>query len=85
LFKGPHWTLLGYDVDRAAIAPRRGLHVHVVGQGGDLRDDAGHFQQAYALSPGDWVLIRPDGYVGTIVASSELEVLSRYLQVWGLT
>ena len=85
VFKGPHWTLLGHDADRAAIPPRRGLHVHVVGQGGDLRDDAGHFHKAYALPPGGWALIRPDGYVGAIVASSEIEVLSRYLHVRGLT
>ena len=85
VFKGPHWTLLGHDADRAAIPPRRGLHVHVVGQDGDLRDEAGHFHKAYALPPGGWALIRPDGYVGAIVASSELEVLSRYLHVRGLT
>src|SRR5262249_1555913 len=29
LFQGPHWTLLGYEVDRAtAVRPRAGLHVH---------------------------------------------------------
>ena len=85
VFKGPHWTLLGHDADRAAIPPRRGLHVHVVGQDGDLRDEAGHFHKTYALPPGGWALIRPDGYVGAIVASSEIEVLSRYLHVRGLT
>ena len=85
VFKGPHWTLLGHDADRAAIPPRRGLHVHVVGEDGDLKDEAGHFHKAYALPPGGWALIRPDGYVGAIVASSELEVLSRYLHVRGLT
>ena len=26
LFRGPHWTLLGYEADRAAVAPRPGLH-----------------------------------------------------------
>jgi hypothetical protein len=85
LFRGPHWTLLGREADRAAIPPRCGLHVHVVGQRGDLRDEAGHFRQEYALPPGGWALIRPDGYVGAIVASSELDVLSRYLHVRGLT
>jgi 2-polyprenyl-6-methoxyphenol hydroxylase-like FAD-dependent oxidoreductase len=85
LFSGSHWTLLGQEADRAAIPPRRGLHVHVVGQGGDLGDEADHFRREYALPSGGWALIRPDGYVGAIVASSELELLSRYLHVRGLT
>ena len=31
LFRGPHFTLLGCETDRAAIAPRPGLKVHIVG------------------------------------------------------
>ena len=61
LFQGPHCTLLGYEADRAGIAPRSGLRVRVVGSRGDLVDDCGHFRDAYGLSPGDWVLVRPDG------------------------
>jgi hypothetical protein len=79
LFQGPHWTLLGYEADRAAIAPRSGLRVRTVGSRGDLVDDRGHFQDAYGLSPGEWVLVRPDGYVGAIVGSEEISVLERYL------
>lgn len=34
LFQGPHWTLLGHDVDDApAPAPRTGLRIHVIGGG----------------------------------------------------
>jgi len=84
LFKGPHWTLLGQDVDRDAIPPRRGLHVHVLGESGDLNDHAGHFREAYELPPGSWALIRPDGYVGAIVASESLGALSDYLHDLGL-
>ena len=67
LMQGPHWTLLGYDVAATAIPPARaGLHVHTIGEHGDLRDPGGHFQDAYTLPPGHWVLIRPDGYLAAI-------------------
>jgi hypothetical protein len=73
LFQGPHWTLVGYEADHAAaFAPRPGLRIAIVGPHGDLVDDGGHFHDAYALSPGDWVLIRPDGYVGAIAGSGNV-------------
>ncbi|MFM9927715.1 FAD-dependent oxidoreductase [Variovorax sp. H27-G14] len=84
LFKGTHWTLLGYEAERHGLPPRAGLHIHTVGPRGDLQDDGGHFKDAYALSPGDWVLVRPDGYVRAIVASSEVEALLHYLREVGL-
>lgn len=62
LFRGPHWTLLCHGA--AASMVRAGLHVHVIGDGGDLADDAGQFAAAYGVMPGDRVLVRPDGYVG---------------------
>ena len=52
LFRGPHWTLLGCDADRAAVPPQLGLRVHVVGPRGDVMDDGGHFRDAYGLSAG---------------------------------
>jgi len=84
LFKGPHWTLLGYEARRNAVPPRPGLHIHMVGPRGDLVDDGGHFQAAYALAAGDWVLVRPDGYVGAIVGPGDIEALERYLHTVGL-
>ncbi|WP_250625963.1 FAD-dependent oxidoreductase [Pinirhizobacter soli] len=84
LFKGAHWTLLGYEVLRDAVTPRSGLHIHTFGAHGDLFDDGGHFREAYAPASGDWMLIRPDGYVGAIVASGDIEVQERYLQTVGL-
>jgi 2-polyprenyl-6-methoxyphenol hydroxylase-like FAD-dependent oxidoreductase len=84
LFQGPHWTLLGYEADRAVVASRSGLRVRVVGSRGDLMDDCGHFRDAYGLSPGEWVLIRPDGYVGAIVRTEEIPVLERYLEEVGV-
>jgi hypothetical protein len=85
LFQGPHWTLLGYEANRAAIAPRAGLRVRIIGSRGDLVDDGGHFDDAYGLSSGEWVLIRPDGYVGAIVGPEEMSALDRYLAQVGMT
>ncbi len=51
---------------------------------GELTDQGGHFHDAYALAPGDWVLVRPDGYVGAIVTSGEIAALENYMQLVGL-
>ncbi len=85
MFRGPHWALLGCEADRAAVAPRPGLRVHIVGPRGDVVDDGGHFRDAYGLSPGDWVLVRPDGYVGAIVGADNGPALERYLGEVGVT
>lgn len=76
LFKGPHWTLL-LGARARAPAPRRGLSMHRVG--GDIIDKFGHLADAYALGPGEAILIRPDGYVGAIVTSDEASALEDYL------
>jgi 2-polyprenyl-6-methoxyphenol hydroxylase-like FAD-dependent oxidoreductase len=85
LFQGPHWTLLGYEVNRGAFAPRRDLHIHTVGVRGDIVDEGGYLRDAYGVAAGDWVLVRPDGYVGAIVSSGELAALPRYLDGVGIT
>jgi hypothetical protein len=85
LFQGPHWTLLGYEVDRAtAVRPRAGLHIHTVGPRGDIVDDGGPIRTGYRLEPGTWVLIRPDGYIGAIASSDAVPALERYLSSVGL-
>jgi 2-polyprenyl-6-methoxyphenol hydroxylase-like FAD-dependent oxidoreductase len=84
LFKGVHWTLLGYDVERDVVPPRQGLHIHTFGPRGDVIDEGGHFRAAYSLAPGDWVLVRPDGYIGAIISSSEIGGLETYLRNVGL-
>jgi 2-polyprenyl-6-methoxyphenol hydroxylase-like FAD-dependent oxidoreductase len=85
LFRGPHWTLLGCEADRAAVAPRPGLRVHIVGPRSDVVDDSRHFRDAYGLSPGDWVLVRPDGYVGIVAGADDVPALERYLAEVGVT
>jgi len=85
LFKGPHWTLLGYHAPQeTSIAARHNLHVHQIGAAGDVLDSSGALREAYGLRPGDWVLVRPDGYVGAIVDSTNLPRLEEYLQGVGL-
>jgi len=84
LLKGPHWTLLGYEVERDLVQPRPSLHIHTFGAGGELIDRDGHFRAEYAVAAGDWVLVRPDGYVGAIVASDGIEALEEYLRGVGL-
>jgi hypothetical protein len=85
LFSGTHWTLIGYEPEgRAPIAVRAGLHIHVVGTGGDVIDDGNHFREAYGLAAGDWVLVRPDGYVGAIVSADNIAALEIFLASVGL-
>ena len=85
VFRGPQATLLGYEVgSESPIAPRRNLQIHRVGRGGDLTDEGAHIRQAYDLTPGDWALIRPDGYVGTIVSSDQVQALEDFLPRTGL-
>lgn len=65
LFKGPHWTLLLYG--QAPVASRAGLHIHRVGDRGDIVDIRDHIRDTYTLAQGECVLIRPDGYVAAIL------------------
>jgi 2-polyprenyl-6-methoxyphenol hydroxylase-like FAD-dependent oxidoreductase len=86
LFRGTHWTLIGYEVNRlSAVKPRAGLHIHAVGPRGDIVDDRGHIRDSYGVRSGEWVLIRPDGYVGAIVNSENVDSLEKYLEGVGLT
>jgi len=79
VFQGPHWTLLGYQPhDRpSAIA---GFRIVTIGAGHELVDGEGDIAEAYGIEPGQWVLVRPDGYIAGIIPSDELEEqLLRYL------
>lgn len=83
LYQGPHWTLIGYEPDGNAIPePRKGLRIHVVG--GDIHDSDGHVQSGYGLSAGQWVLVRPDGYVAAVAGTAELGAIESYLDGVGV-
>jgi hypothetical protein len=85
LFQGPHWTLLGHDVDEAsAPAARPGLHIHTIGTRGDIVDSGDRVQSAYGLSSEQWVLVRPDGYVAAVVGTAELGAVETYLDTVGV-
>jgi 2-polyprenyl-6-methoxyphenol hydroxylase-like FAD-dependent oxidoreductase len=84
LFKGPHWTLLGYDTDPArAVTARKGLRIHTTGHRGDIVDDAGLIRTTYGLKPGEWVLVRPDKYIGARVADQHMPELEAFLNRMG--
>jgi 2-polyprenyl-6-methoxyphenol hydroxylase-like FAD-dependent oxidoreductase len=85
LFRGPHWTLIGYETAGDIIESRKGLHIHRIGRGCELEDEGAHFSDAYGLVSGDWVLVRPDGYVAAIVASGNTAKLQRKFKELGLT
>jgi 2-polyprenyl-6-methoxyphenol hydroxylase-like FAD-dependent oxidoreductase len=85
VFRGPQATLLGYEVGAdAGVTPPRGLQVRRVGHRGDLKDEGGYIRHAYGLDPGDWVLVRPDGYVATIVGPGDERQLYDSLSRLGL-
>ncbi|WP_431256782.1 FAD-dependent oxidoreductase [Roseateles chitinivorans] len=93
LFKGPHWTLLGYGMSwssRSDVPARAGLRIHAIGDPGDAGnvtdylDEHGDFREAYAPQAGDWILVRPDGYVAAFVSSGQLDALERFMNACGL-
>lgn len=63
---------------------RKGLSSQSLGACADYADEGDHFRNAYDLAEGDWVLVRPDGYVGAIGAGDEIDALENYLREVGL-
>lgn len=84
LFVGPHWTLLVNGQHR--VAYRHGLHIHHLGEHGDILDAFGCVSDAYGLAPDECVLIRPDGYIGAILPldAEGVAILENYLNRMGL-
>lgn len=82
VFRGTHWTLLGYATDRATGPVRSGLQVHVIGPAGDLHDTGRHVENAYGMQPGEWALIRPDGYVAAVVDANGIDSLAKHLDAY---
>lgn len=79
LLTGPHWTALGHASDATAITPHPQLRVHVVGGDGDLADPQGHFREIWALPPGSWALVRPDGYLAAVVDADHAAAMRAWL------
>lgn len=93
LFRGPHFTLLRLfegdgDIDRKE---QRGVKCVDVTASAETKSTAqvstvqtfvdgfGHFAVAYGGGKGDYMLIRPDGYVGWIGSADNLFDLDQYL------
>jgi 2-polyprenyl-6-methoxyphenol hydroxylase-like FAD-dependent oxidoreductase len=68
LLAGPHWTLLAFGTS-GLPSPRPDLRVYTIGR--DLLDEHDALRTACGLHAGDMILIRPDGYVGAIVADPD--------------
>jgi 2-polyprenyl-6-methoxyphenol hydroxylase-like FAD-dependent oxidoreductase len=85
LFRGPHFTLLGFgagcaDAVREVAAARPGLvDAHLVDPSGDVIDGDGCAVAAYGVTGDALVLVRPDGYVGLIGAPTDAEAVLAYL------
>ena len=88
LFRGPHFTLLRLftrdgDIDRNE---RRGVKCVDVRASADTRsteqvyvDAFGHLAAAYGGGNREYLLIRPDGYVGWVGSAESLSHLDQYL------
>jgi hypothetical protein len=74
--------LLGNAVDRAAFPAHPQLRVHVFGERGDVVDTQGHVRESYGLEPGEWLLVRPDGYVAWASAAGDDAALQTALTSW---
>lgn len=85
LLKGPHWTLIGFNVHPEFVpTARKNLRIHQIGPDCEIIDEQESFKKNYSVNDGDWVLIRPDGYIGAIVSSKNLDMLKRYMADIGL-
>ncbi len=79
IFRGPHWTLIatGGDGSKQMSLPD-GIRSIAIGPNSDVHDTDGNFREAYDVSAGDCVLVRPDGYVGAIVPAGQEPALQKY-------
>ncbi|PZU69330.1 FAD-dependent oxidoreductase [Sphingobium sp.] len=84
MFAGAHWTLVGYETSGAIGPYRQGLRIVEVGPGRELIDEHGHLRAAYGLASGEWVLVRPDGYIACIIMSDRAAELEGFLARAGL-
>ncbi|HET9874474.1 MAG TPA: FAD-dependent oxidoreductase [Mycobacterium sp.] len=76
IFRGPHFTLLGFGAETAAA-------VHTIAgpgspvRGAVLDDDAA--RRGYGVDGAALLLVRPDGYVGVTAAPGDVAAVSDYL------
>jgi 2-polyprenyl-6-methoxyphenol hydroxylase-like FAD-dependent oxidoreductase len=90
LFRGTHFTLLGFSDQPVPQLPDkylRYLRVYAVLHGGNtsdtdqhtLIDCDGHAHNAYGIAGDALILVRPDGYIGLTGANTDQEQIIDYL------
>ncbi|MGR4864251.1 FAD-dependent oxidoreductase [Caulobacter sp. LARHSG274] len=85
LFAGPHWTLIARAVDPVRLpAPRPGLRIRRIGADGEFQDPDDVLGATYGLADGAFLLVRPDGHVGAMIAAGDVARLEDYLSGVGL-
>ena len=81
MFQGPHWTLVAYGAADTALSPElSGLLTYGIGPGHTFQDPDNGMATTYGLKDGDLLLVRPDGYVGTLVGTADVAKLLAYLE-----
>ena len=89
-FRGPHFTLLRLFSDNGSLKQPEQPDVKSVevrtsteSKSGEqvFVDEFGHFAEAYGGKKNDYLLVRPDGYVGWIGSAEKLPDLHRYLSI----
>ncbi|QJD82950.1 FAD-dependent monooxygenase [Cohnella herbarum] len=85
VFQGPHFTLLAFGVSAAKVLPEltwptSGAELRrypvIIGNGVDdnsLNDTTGKLTSIYGITCDTLVMIRPDGYIGSIITSDWIE------------
>jgi 2-polyprenyl-6-methoxyphenol hydroxylase-like FAD-dependent oxidoreductase len=80
LFRGPHFTLLGFGEHCAAEFGDAGTAIvkpYLVGPGG-LLDDDGYAARAYGTDA--LILVRPDGHIGLVADPAQTGEVAEYLR-----
>jgi FAD binding domain len=93
LFRGPHFTLLGFGPGfkdaQEEIAAEFGAAVHAhtvlpVGEEGEdsaaIVDSEGHAYRAYEIGKSTQILVRPDGYIGLVTEEDSAGAVRGYLR-----
>src|SRR5262249_59591255 len=93
LFRGTHFTLLAFGASQEDIVAQvnarygdlvRAYHLIRPGErGGDrpIVDWARHARTAYDIDGDTLVLVRPDGYIGLLADSAQLDSFAHYFRL----
>jgi len=83
LFQGPHWTLLACGAPEPQTLPPD-VVAHAIGPDQALAEIDRTIAEAYDITAGTWVLVRPDGYVGLMAEAGDDAALERYFGLAGI-